>query len=61
MYVSLRELKGEGFLVFKHILGSESEAFIFTKNVDGVSLQKHIAKLCGEENIYELLKGEVKA
>jgi hypothetical protein len=56
----LRELKEEGLVAFKHIPGSGNEADIFTKNVDAVSLHKHITKLCGEDNLYESLKGEVK-
>jgi hypothetical protein len=38
----LRDLKEDGLVVFKHIPGSENEADIFTKNVDAVTLHKHV-------------------
>ena len=31
----MRELREEGMIVFKHILGQANEADIFVKNVDG--------------------------
>ena len=53
----LREIKEDGLLIFKHIPRSDNKADIFTKNVNAVDLHRHAVQLCGEDNIYESLKG----
>ena len=52
----LRELKEDGLISIKHVAGSANEADIFTKNVDAVSLHKHVEQLCGKDGLYESLK-----
>jgi hypothetical protein len=49
----LRELKEEGLVVYKHI----PEADIFTKNVDAGTLHGHSIKLCSDDGLLNLLKG----
>jgi hypothetical protein len=41
----LHKLKEEGMVVYKHIPGPETEADIFTKNVDAGTLHRHSTKL----------------
>jgi hypothetical protein len=41
--------------VFKHISGTENEADIFAKNTDAATLHKHTEKMCGRDNLYEIL------
>jgi hypothetical protein len=53
----LRELKEEGLVVYIHIPGPENEADIFTKNVDAGTLHRHSTKLCENDGLLELLKG----
>jgi hypothetical protein len=50
-----RDLKEQGLIVFKHIPGTENEADIFTKNTDAATLHKHTEKMCGKDNLYEIL------
>jgi hypothetical protein len=51
----IRDLKEQGLIVFKHIPGTENEADIFTKNTDAATLHKHTEKMCGKDNLYEIL------
>ena len=37
----------------------ENKADIFAKNVDAVSLYKHVNKLCEDNKVYEWLKNAV--
>ena len=53
----LRESKEEGMVVYKHIPGPENEANIFTKNVDASTLHRHSTKLCRDNGLLKLLKG----
>ena len=54
----LRELKEDGFITIKHVPGNDNEADIFTKNVDAASLHNHVKMLCGDDGLYESLKGK---
>ena len=53
----LCKLKAEELVVYKHIQGLEREADIFTKNVDTGRLHRHSTKLCGNDRLLKLLKG----
>jgi hypothetical protein len=52
-----RELKEEGFIVYKHIPVLENKADIFTKNVDMGTLHRHSIKICGDDGLLKSLKG----
>lgn len=43
--------------MFKHIPGLDNEADIFTKNVDAGTVHRHSTKLCGDDGLLGLLKG----
>ena len=49
------QLSAVCLIVFKHIPGTENEADIFTKNTDAATLHKHTEKMCGKDNLYEIL------
>jgi hypothetical protein len=53
----LHELKEEGLVVYKHILGPENKVDIVTKNVDVGTLHRHSIKLCGDDGLLEWIKG----
>jgi hypothetical protein len=53
----LRELKEEGLVVYKHIPGPENKVDISTKNVEVGTLHRHSIKLCVDDGLLELLKG----
>jgi hypothetical protein len=53
----LRELKEEGMVALVHIPGDSNEADIFTKNVDASSLHRHSIQLCGDDGLYDRLRG----
>jgi hypothetical protein len=54
----LCNLKEDGMVVYKHIPRQSNEADIFTENVDTTMLRGHSVKLCGDNRLLAMLKGE---
>ena len=42
----LQEMKEEGLLVIHHIAGTENTADLFTKNLGGNEIKRHVENLC---------------